>query len=187
MQLKKDKDVLFPPCSRRHRIAARGIWFKKTEIFWALPYPKCMICVKIGAYVGEGKEERMVLVTGGVYQGKLAFARQFMERRLAYAPVVADGRTASFEQMMEADIISQFHFWIRDTMQAGEDPWQDAKRLVDENPSAAILLAQVGCGIVPMDPFERGYRETAGRIGCFLAERAETVYLVNCGAAKQIK
>ena len=51
----------------------------------------------------------------------------------------------------------------------------------------AVTIAEVGGGIVPLDPEERVRRERAGRLACLLAERAEAVVRVFCGIPKVIK
>lgn len=51
----------------------------------------------------------------------------------------------------------------------------------------AVTIAEVGGGIVPLDPEERRNRERAGRLACLLAERAEAVVRVFCGIPRVIK
>ena len=51
----------------------------------------------------------------------------------------------------------------------------------------AVTVAEVGGGIVPLEPAERLKRERAGRLACLLGERAEAVVRVFCGIPKVIK
>ena len=51
----------------------------------------------------------------------------------------------------------------------------------------AVTVAELGGGIVPLDPEERENRERAGRLACLLAERAEVVVRVYCGIPKVLK
>ena len=51
----------------------------------------------------------------------------------------------------------------------------------------AVIAAEIGAGIVPMDPEERRKREAAGRLACLLAERADTVIRVCCGLPQVLK
>lgn len=46
---------------------------------------------------------------------------------------------------------------------------------------------EIGCGIVPMEAFERGYRETDGRICQRIAAYSEEVHRVICGLGMRIK
>jgi len=106
----------------------------------------------------------MVLVVGGVNQGKYAFAKSLSE-----------------------DVVRDFHVAVRDSMERGEDPWKLAARLKEEHPQGVVTMAELGCGLVPADAFEREYRETAGRISCALAAQAAAVYRLCCGIPLKIK
>jgi adenosyl cobinamide kinase/adenosyl cobinamide phosphate guanylyltransferase len=106
----------------------------------------------------------MVLVIGGSNQGKYAFAKTLSE-----------------------DVIRDFHLQIRDCMEQGNDPGEMAEHVLAQHPNAAFTVAELGCGLVPMDSFERDYRESVGRISCLLAERAGAVYRVYCGIPVKIK
>ncbi|KIR01579.1 hypothetical protein P261_00393 [Lachnospiraceae bacterium TWA4] len=50
-----------------------------------------------------------------------------------------------------------------------------------------LVSNELGYGIVPMDAFDRKYRETTGRICCMIAEQADEVYRVVCGLPQKIK
>ena len=52
---------------------------------------------------------------------------------------------------------------------------------------ARAQVDQVGCGVVPIDPDERAWRERAGRLSCELALRADTVVRLVCGCPQVIK
>lgn len=52
---------------------------------------------------------------------------------------------------------------------------------------AVITLTEVGGGVVPTDPAQRAAREAAGRLGCLLAARADTVVRVFCGLPLVLK
>lgn len=106
----------------------------------------------------------MVLVIGGMNQGKYAFAKSLTE-----------------------DVVRDFHLQIRACMENGEDPWELLGRVVSEHPNGAVTMAELGCGLIPADAFEREYREISGRISCEFAARAEAVYRVCCGIAVRIK
>jgi adenosyl cobinamide kinase/adenosyl cobinamide phosphate guanylyltransferase len=68
---------------------------------------------------------------------------------------------------------------------------QDIYTLVDQilaiNPEIVIIVDELGCGIVPMNPYDRRYREQTGRICCKLAREAEEVHRVICGIGTVIK
>ena len=58
---------------------------------------------------------------------------------------------------------------------------------IDKNPECILICDEVGNGIVPMDPFERRYREEVGRILIKVAQRASRVERVTCGLGQRIK
>lgn len=130
----------------------------------------------------------MILITGGAYQGKLKFAESICEKK---EPVIVHGEQAKRAELERADIITDFHLYIRRLMKEETEEKQEVKSAVKElilkNPEVILEIHQLGCGVVPIDSFERSYREQAGRVGCMLAEQAESVYLVHCGIARKLK
>lgn len=50
-----------------------------------------------------------------------------------------------------------------------------------------IIADELGCGIVPMDAADRQWRETTGRLLCFVAEQADEVYRLVCGIPQRLK
>ena len=58
---------------------------------------------------------------------------------------------------------------------------------MDRNPQVVLVVNELGCGVVPMDAFDRKYRERAGRLCCALAREAEEVHRVLCGIGTRIK
>ena len=49
------------------------------------------------------------------------------------------------------------------------------------------MLDEIGNGIVPLDAFEREYREQTGRAEILLAKKADEVVRVICGIGQKIK
>lgn len=110
----------------------------------------------------------MILVTGGVYQGKGALARELAKQQ-------------------NAAVIEQIDSVVAQLIKTGKDPYSEIQKLADENPEAVFTINELGCGIVPMDAFDREWRETTGRISCMLAKQAQAVYRVTCGLPVRIK
>ena len=59
--------------------------------------------------------------------------------------------------------------------------------ILKQYPECFIISDEIGNGIVPMDAFEREYRERTGRILVDLANKAEEVERVICGLGQKIK
>lgn len=138
----------------------------------------------------------MILITGGAYQGKLEFARSIYEKT---EPMIAEGEKADFEELKQADIIARFHLYIRRCMEENRtensneennleaEIEEQVKELLQENPNVILEITQLGCGVVPIDAFDRSYREKVGRIGCMLASQAKQVWMVNAGIGIRLK
>lgn len=109
----------------------------------------------------------MIFIFGGAYAGKEAYAKS------VYGS--------------DKKIIRDIHLTVRDAMEKGKSPSEEIERLLSDNPDAIFISNEVGCGIVPADDFERDWRETAGRINCYLAEKAEKVIRVVCGIGVTLK
>lgn len=80
-----------------------------------------------------------------------------------------------------------FHLTVRRWLEDGLDPLAEAERFIRENPDAVVVMDEIGCGIIPLERADRLWREAVGRVGCLLAERAETVERVVCGIPIKIK
>lgn len=132
----------------------------------------------------------MKLVIGGYDQGKLEFALQrYKEEKWA----VFDGRLPSEKQLQELCkqkkkvIIYHFHNWIRERILQEGNPEEEIIAFLGKNPESMIISDEVGNGIVPIDFFEREYRERTGRILVTLANQADEVVRVICGIGQKIK
>lgn len=129
----------------------------------------------------------MILVTGGAFQGKLEFAKNLLNMSDEERPVIVEGELLQEKDAGEADIIAHFHLYIRRLLEEGRDVREAVGKLLLQNPNLILEVTELGCGIVPVDAFDRNYRETVGRICCELAEEAEAVYRVHCGIGIRIK
>ena len=99
----------------------------------------------------------MIFITGPLYSGKRTFAKTLPGRCICDVQELAAG---------------------------AENP----EKLADELSAYDIVLAtEVGGGVVPMDPAERAGRETAGRLACLLAARADCVVQMFCGIPTVLK
>ncbi len=109
----------------------------------------------------------MILIVGGACQGKTSYAKEHFEK--------------------EYVIVGAYHLKVREQLKAGKDPLKEAEILIEELGECVIISNEVGYGLVPIDAFEREYREAVGRVNCFLAEKAQQVIRVMCGIGTNIK
>lgn len=126
----------------------------------------------------------MWLISGGAYQGKLEYALTLTGRNEKEA---ADGMTCSLQELYEKPLVNRFHLWIDRMLKEEQDVNTLVDQIVAQNPNIVIIVDELGCGIVPMEPYDRKYRELTGRICCRLAKEAEEVHRVICGIGTVIK
>jgi adenosylcobinamide kinase/adenosylcobinamide-phosphate guanylyltransferase len=53
--------------------------------------------------------------------------------------------------------------------------------------NSVIILNDISCGLVPMDPKDRAAREAASRLAIYLVGEADAVIRVFAGIGKRIK
>lgn len=120
----------------------------------------------------------MILYIGGAGNGH----RELAELHTGLIPVTCDPDSA-----FSAPIIDNFHLTIRALLENGGSAKDYAIKLLQLNPDAIVICDEIGLGIVPLDPFERYWREETGRALCILAAGAEHVIRVYCGIPQEIK
>lgn len=122
----------------------------------------------------------MILIIGGAGSGKLAFAKRLLGAtddgidvaRLGTAPVLAGAQEL-----------------VRPTAHGARalGPASVAQLADELSARKAVIVDEVGCGIVPIDADERAWREAAGRLSCELAKRACAVVRMVAGVPELIK
>ena len=116
----------------------------------------------------------MILLMGGAGQGKVAYALEktgLGPEAVAHNPVSA--RTKP--------IFAGLETWVR------SHPGEGIGDLLEANSGVVILCDEVGCGVVPVDPAERAWREEVGRLCCDLAKKAQRVERIFCGLSMVLK
>lgn len=126
----------------------------------------------------------MRLILGGAHQNKLAYVLAVENITLQQ---VVRGEKCALEDVKNSKILYGFHLLVRRILQQGGDPAAFLEELLRDNPEIIIITDETGCGIVPIDAFEREWREVTGRLCCILAQRASRVERVFCGIATVIK
>lgn len=124
----------------------------------------------------------MEMIIGGAFQGKSAYAKEH------FPDVVwISGGAAEEEELLHADGILGFHEYIRKEMKEGREVSTLAAKLIQENPEVILVSDEVGYGVVPIDAFDRAYREAVGRVCTELAAHSSRVVRVVCGIGTVIK
>lgn len=126
----------------------------------------------------------MKMFIGGSFQGKKAVACEQTGIALDQA---CDGMTCEEGEVFEAPMVVHFHEYCKRMMAEGKDTSGLAKALMEKNPDLVIVTNEIGYGVVPMDAFDRRYREDTSRICCELAAFSSEVWRVCCGIGTCIK
>lgn len=122
----------------------------------------------------------MELIFGGAYQGKTHYAAQkydFKEDEIFTCEGTLLSKTAR--------CICHLERFAKACCEEDLDPCEEFKR---QAPGAICFLADdISCGIVPLDPAERKWRERSGRLVSYLAAQADIVTRVFCGLPLEVK
>lgn len=124
----------------------------------------------------------MKMIIGGAYQGKMRYAKEkYPEISWKY------GSEMTLEDFTQCEGVAAFHEFIRKEMKNGRDVQGLAEQIIEKNPEVILISDEVGYGVVPIDAFDRAYREQVGRICTKLAAYSEQVVRVVCGIGTVIK
>lgn len=125
----------------------------------------------------------MRLVIGGYAQGKLDYV---LEKYHLKMKQVWDGEIPT-KPVEEPIVFYRFHNWMKKEISNKNYPEETILNLLKRYSDIIIVSDEIGNGIVPIDAFEREYRERTGRILIELAKQAESVERVICGIGQKIK
>lgn len=109
----------------------------------------------------------MILIVGGHAQGMKEYAAERFGK--------------------DRTILDDINSLIREALKNGEDPGEKLRETLETCPDAVVISELIGCGIVPLSPEEREFREVVGRCQIRLAKEAEEVVRVICGIGQKIK
>ncbi len=139
----------------------------------------------------------MKLIIGGLAQGKLHYVLQKEGKKQC---MIFDGVLPEEEQIQEAWteagskekllLINHFHHVVKRELAEERTPEEleaYVMEFVEKHPEVILICDEIGNGIVPVDAFERAYREQTGRILIRLAQKADEVVRVLCGIGQRIK
>jgi len=126
----------------------------------------------------------MILIFGGAYQGKLAYA---MERFGLIEEQVYRCSEADTTIPGGKRVIYEIDRWILALVQADMDYADALAQFVQENPNAIVICNDISCGVVPIDDTLRRWREETGRVLARLARQSDEVIRLFCGIPTQVK
>lgn len=124
----------------------------------------------------------MEMIIGGAFQGKSAYARQQFPDIL-----FRNGESLDDEELIRSKGIVGLHRFIRKEMKKGRTQEALMALMTQLDPEVILVTDEVGYGVVPLDPFDRSFREVVGRICTELAARSSRVTRIVCGVPSVIK
>lgn len=124
----------------------------------------------------------MILIIGGAYQGKLSYARAAFGLKNQEI-FTCDGPQIDFSKRCVRGI-QEFTFAC---LRAGADPkaYLEEHRAQWEN--SIFICRDIFCGVVPVDPEVREWRQVTGRLCQYLTGEAEQVIRIFCGLEQKLK
>ena len=124
----------------------------------------------------------MDLIIGGAYQGKLTYAVE----KYGFAPEELFDLSSGFPEKAHG---CYYHLeaLTRRAAEEGLNSDELVKRLLPYIKNSVIVSREIGCGIVPMEPIERLYRELHGSVLRRIAKEADSVTRIFCGLPEVLK
>jgi len=126
----------------------------------------------------------MILIFGGAYQGKLAYA---MERFALTEEQVYRCSAEDIGIPCDKRVIYGLDQWILALVRADADIVEQAGQFMKAKEDTIVICNDISCGVVPIDDTLRKWREETGRVLAILSQRSEEVIRLFCGLPSQIK
>ena len=131
----------------------------------------------------------MVLIIGGAYQGKLAYALERFNLTEDDIYRCGDENTNSPESKK---IIYEIDKWIfamikANMIRADFDLEKAIMQFAGINQEAIVICNDISCGVVPVDPVMRQWRESVGRSLAIFSQKSDEVIRLFCGIPSRLK
>ena len=84
-------------------------------------------------------------------------------------------------------ILYEIDQWILALVKSDMDVEEAIGQFIDANRDAVVICNDISCGVVPVDPVLRKWREAAGRSLAMLSQKSDEVVRLFCGLPTKIK
>jgi len=125
----------------------------------------------------------MEVIIGGAYQGKREYVKSICKETNTWC----DCKTTSKEDILKADIIYNYHIYVKNALKDGSYDEDFIDKIIENNKNLILISDEIGCGIVPMDEFDRNYREVYGKDMQIACKKADKVTRIFAGIPQIIK
>ncbi|MCL2579926.1 MAG: bifunctional adenosylcobinamide kinase/adenosylcobinamide-phosphate guanylyltransferase [Oscillospiraceae bacterium] len=126
----------------------------------------------------------MILIFGGVYQGKLGYA---LER---FGLTQSDVYYCSEDEAgipKDKRIVCGFDRWILALIRADRDVLSAVDAFIKQSGDVIVICDDVSCGVVPVDPQLRQWREETGRAMALVSRESNEVIRLFCSIPTRVK
>ena len=126
----------------------------------------------------------MILIFGGAYQGKLAYA---LDRFGLTDSDVYSCCESNTTIPINNKILYEFDKWVLALIKTDIDVTDALRQFIDNNADAIVICTDISCGVVPVDEIQRKHREAVGRSMAELSRVSNEVVRLYCGIPTRIK
>jgi len=126
----------------------------------------------------------MVLIIGGVYQGKLDYAISNLGISHKDVHFCSEDNAALPNGHK---VVNDFEKWILALVRQNEDVAHHVREFTYNNNDTIVIVNDISCGVVPMDTIMRKWREEASRAAGKVANASTEVVRLYCGIATRLK
>ena len=126
----------------------------------------------------------MILVFGGVYQGKLDYVRERFSLQDSDIFFCTDDDAT---HPAGKKVIYEIDKWLLALLREGYDVTEQIDKFVKNNQNAIIICNDISCGIVPVEPVMRKWREEVGWFLVTVAKNSDEVIRLYCGIPTRLK
>ena len=125
----------------------------------------------------------MHLILGGRYQGKRAYAESLYPN----IQIVYNLAEETPRNIIVPGLIINLHLGVRQLLSENVQPCEFFMSRLETLRECVIVGDEISGGVVPVDEFERLWRDETGRVYQLLAREAEIVDRVFAGLALRLK
>ncbi len=125
----------------------------------------------------------MHMIIGGKYQGKLSYVYKLYTK----FPEVYNLEHDAPQKITSPGLIISLHAGVKSLLAEGISPCEFFISRLDVLRESVIICDEICGGVVPVDEFERLWRDETGRVCQILAREADIVDRVFAGLALRLK
>ncbi len=124
----------------------------------------------------------MNVILGGAYQGKEEYARGHFRVTQVYecpldVPELPEGK----------ECLAHLERFALACVRAGAEPLDYVREHFTRLTGAVVLCEDIFCGVVPVEPEMRAWREATGRMMNWLCAQADSVTRMFCGIPQKLR